>query len=349
MDLFRKALGESRILGRKFPRREAGDMLKRRKKRDAEGNETEEYAETPGQYAARQYVIQKKELYEKAKKQEDHARNMNPNGFWEMAWSVHGIRYLPGLKEEYLDAKEDPLKIVKVVSQGLAVSDAETVSKVLFLCRHPFEVAKSQEALRGRFPNDEEPEKNGEKVVVRSIAMYVRTTLAAARWFVDFPEVPFLVVEHEKLVGQPAQTVGQIKSFVGEEGDWESAVQTIDPKLKRSMPEEVDSPVSPLALQFFELVKLGDWQGIIDAAKRFEVPEEKRPKPPVFCTRLNRQVSPQECESCKSQLSTTLNYIQNAVRRGIDFANEPCLRDVHEEKATVEESVANNHWLSVLQ
>ena len=263
-----------------------------------------------------------------------------------MAWSVQGIRYLPQLWEEWRDATTAPLKVCKVVSQGLACSPPEKVSKVVFLTRNPFSVAKSQEKLSGRFPNDEAPKRDGKEVKIRSVQMYNQVTIQAAQWFVRHPEVEVLVVEHEDLVTKPAETIATIAAFVGE-GDWDAAASKVDPKLKRSAPVAETGALWTLAQDLYAKVSTGDWAGVVQTAKDFSVPEEERKSPPVMCTRLGRRVVEADCTACKTHTVTLVNFIQNSQKRGIDWANEPCIRDVVDGKHTPEESVANNHWLTV--
>lgn len=349
MDLLRVALGDDRILGEKFPQKDPDKMLERVKKRDKDGNEIEEFAETENQFAVRQFLIQKEGRHEKEKARYEKARDMNPNGFWEMSWTVGGIRYLPFLWEEYRDAREAPLKVCKVVSQGLAQSDPSKVSKVVFLARHPRQVAKSQEALRGRFPGDEEPKKDGEEVRIHSVRMFLQVTVQAARWFIRHPEVPVHVVNFDDLISDPTGQIQGVQDFLQEPGNWEAAKAQVDPKLKRSEPEARDGSHWDLAQRLFDLLLVKDWAGIVQEVETWEPPAQAdQKKGPVHCTRLGRRVSAEECDLCHGHVLTQVNFIKNATKRGIDWVAEPCLREVLDGDKTIEESVLENHWVKVV-
>jgi len=334
MDMFRVALGEDRILGEKWPARMDKDIAERGE------NETE------ARHAARMYMMDKTGRKEKADKKRAKTLQMNPNGFWEMPWTVGGVRYLPQLVSEYKTAKDTPLKVCKVVSQGLACSCPSRISQVVYLLRHPRKVAKSQENLSGRFPGDEHPEKDGKEAKVHSVSMFLQVTLQAAQWFLENPSIPTLVVEYDDMLEDPDTGVGAIETFIGE-GDWNKAKARINPKLKRSEPENRSGPEWVLAEALYECVKTKDWQGVVDAVKAYE-PGERGPGP-VYCTRIGRVAHPKECESCKTDQNVLNNFRANAAKRKIDWAAEPCLRDVTDGEATVEESIANNHWLRVIQ
>jgi len=174
MDIMRIALGEDRIIGEKFPQE------KRNKEPETEVEK----------YLSEKFPNNQKEQFEKSK-------DMNPNGFWEMEWSVKGIRYLPNLHTELQSSKISPIKVVKCVSQGLIVSDPIHISKIIFLLRHPRQVAKSQEKLQGQFGDLENPIQNGREVRKHSPQMFCQVTIQAARWFDLNPEVPLLIVNFD--------------------------------------------------------------------------------------------------------------------------------------------------------
>jgi hypothetical protein len=337
MDIFRLALGEDRMVAQKFPHEEND----KRRARFTEKMENE----TDAAFEVRMYLYSmRKADREHVAKRKEHARNMNPNGFFEMDWSVRGIKYSIQFADQLKQMTETPIPFVKVVSQGLAQSDPRYIDKVVYLNRHPRAVAKSQEALMGVFPNDEEPEVNGRPVRKNNPMMYVRVSVMAAHWFLANPEIPVLVNDYDDYIDNPDKVISDLGAFIGE-GDWVAGRTAIDPDLRRSEhdnPPEVDFT---LAEAIYEKIKVADWQGVIDLQEA-EASKPRDPmKLPIFCTRTGRPMSPEECKLCKEHAITKVNFTKAAMKRKIDWTLEPCLREVQAGEKTIEESIEESHWM----
>lgn len=331
MDLFRAALGDERMIATAFPQ-EQRDPGKRQE------------GESDGEFAARQYLIAKRDPEGKRAKRREKARNMNPNGFFEMEWTVQGIRWSIPRADDLKRAKTAPVPFVKVVSQGLALSDPRYISKIVYLIREPRAVAKSQENLSGRFPGDESPERDGKQVKIRSTSMFCQVNTAAAAWFVANPDVPVLVVKYDDLIEHPERECMRIGDFIGE-GNWGAAVGKIDPSLRRSRVNEDDGIDYTTPDRIHRFVCSGNWPAVVDTAKAESERPVDRNKLAVLCPRLGRRVSADECSACRGDDNTRINFTKNAIKRGIDFSVEPCIREVVAGEKTIDESIVDNSWL----
>ena len=112
----------------------------------------------------------------------DHSKMMNPNGFWEDGrFTVRGLSWRFNCREE-LDGylTEEKPTCVKIVSQGLIQTDPRYISKMVYLIRHPRNVAKSQENLV-----TELDQMFGDKNTLKmhTPKMYLNVTAQASRGF----------------------------------------------------------------------------------------------------------------------------------------------------------------------
>ena len=108
MRIFLEVLGADMILGEEWPRR--FDGLQQRPHEGA------------GAFEYRQYLEENTEKGQKRKAALENTRDMNPNGFWEMAWSVRGCRWNPAQKPIFDRIEANPGTVCKIVSGGLARS-----------------------------------------------------------------------------------------------------------------------------------------------------------------------------------------------------------------------------------
>ena len=291
----------------------------------------------------RSYMEEKRK--KETKGREEHKAKMNPTGFFEMEWVTRGIRYSIDRHAEILTARERPLKGVKVVSQGLAQTDPTYVSKVLYCVRHPKNVATSQEALLGQL-GEENPEVDGRELRKHSPEMYIRATVQAAKWFLINPGVPVLIVEYDRIHSETGALLNEIEDFIGE-GDWSKGAEEVKPSLNRSKKKDVSHPLFPLADRIYQYSRSKSWGKIVEAVEDHHKKEiEKTEESPetielIPCPRLGRRVSSNECLLCRTEENTRANFIRSA--RG-DYFHEPCMRDVLEGKATIEDSIRENTW-----
>ncbi len=255
--------------------------------------------------------------------------DLNPNGFFEMKWTVSGVKY--ALENHDLLSNHKG-KVVKLVSQGLSNSDPHYIEKVIYMLRPPHNVAKSQERLKR---NVELPD--GSKI--HSVEMYINVNIQAARYFLKNPHIPVQVVLFDELQSKPIETCNMISQFIGE--NLSKGASRVDPKLNRSKPNygvKVGNDWKR-ALTIFEAIKRKDWQSVVDS-KKTNFDNEK-----YFCTRLNSIVSGIFCDRCKSNEDVVANTIQRSNRQGIDWKKEPCVRDCVVDKISIDESIKNNHWI----
>lgn len=336
MRIMRDVFGEERILGEERPQERA-------------------IPDTTSATEIQQYIADKR----KEKQPEDRqkrARDMNPNGYFEMAFSVRGVFYQPQ-HEDLLNeivAEEKP-RVCKIVSQGLARSDPRYIDKIIYMARDPRAVAKSQERLGRDNPMDPEsaPVKDGEKVLIRSVSMFNQVSIAAAHWLDNHRDIPVYIVNYDHLLDDPVPVLDAIQEFLGE-GDFSMAQDLIDQSLRRSAPEDLEGEAADFAAHIFPSMLNGNWSVVTKAAKALM--EERRTKKKEVtswgCPRLEQTVSEEMCKLCKTHLMTTVNLIQNAERKKIDWRNEPCpyecgIKD--EVGLTVQQSITDNHWTALMQ
>lgn len=319
MDCLRRALGEQRIMGYEWP------ILGNEDEMQQQSGETEE------QFAIRSWIASRANLGRKKRLEE--IRNMNPNGFWECRYTVAGVQWHLGI-----NCPKDA--ICKIVSQGLAMSDPQYIDKIIFMLRHPREVAKSQEKLsRGIF--DEELRQN--EWVVHTPRMFVQVSIAVSRWLVANFHIPLLMIEYGDLLAEPEEELSRLKDFLGE---GEFFDHPINRKLRRSLPETNDDELWPLSEEIYELMRKENWQGIIDAVKnhRREIAAIRG----LFCTRLMRPVSKAECLNCRNNETVRKNFKVFAESRNIDWREEPCLFECDslfvDNPVSIEDSIADNTW-----
>lgn len=339
MDLMRVALGEDRILGKKFPQEEQIEEIRE------QGEE-----ETDEQYAVRMYVFKKTRDEEKIMADLAESKDMNPNGFWEMLYTVQGChyRFFDSDRLEKILTEETP-SVCKIVSQGLVGTDPRYITKMIYMIRHPRAVAKSQERLKRQYPFSEDGKfiVNGEEVKIHTPEMYINVTAMASRYLNKYKDIPVLYVFFDDLITKPQETLAKVKEFLGE-GDFEKAAAQIEPKLNRSEPENIDSP-------FWE-----DAEFVYDhfINQDFEAIKEYLMEPTRMIHRKNkkwlcvRMMSPKvedECLHCMNSETVRRNYQKTAEGKKIDWRNEPCIFEcahiVDKPKKTIQDSIRYNHWL----
>ena len=344
MRIMSAALGEDRILGNEKEKNVKREKIEERRK-----------SQVDKLTGIKKYLFNRRRNDDsRTVDQVERAKDMNPNGYYEMEFCCNGIKYSPkreSILEDDKVCKPTEQMVVKVVSQGLASSDPTHVSKIVFMSRNPRSVAKSQERLGRQNPMSPEqaPEVAGSKVLIRSVEMYVNVTAGAARWINDHLEILVLIVDYDRMISDAATVLGEVKDFLGE-GDFESAVSMIDPSLKRSEPADDVGDDWDLADGIYGMVNNENWMSIIDAVKA----ESAKPKHPSQwkCMRLRSVVTKEICELCKTHQQTTGNLIANAERKRIKWEQEPCVYEcgiAGPAEKTVEESIAGNHWSVLLQ
>ena len=303
MDIFKHSVGSDGIIGDEFPR----DQIVPRVPNELES-----------------YVISKIPPKDEAKEAKESAatKDMNPNGFFEMAWSVQGIQYSRQWRHELFKGNR---KVAKIVSQGLALSDPYYIDAVVYMLRHPRNVAKSQERLKGH----DLPEGH----VVHSPKMFIDVTIQAAQYLVDNPNIPVKVVVSDDLQAEPVKVANEIGEFL--KLDLSAGAARVDPKLNRSKPEDVTRDDWGRAEAMYEMARVADWQGVIDAHIANKVERDG-----LYCGRTGRQMSKAECTKC---LAGAEAFVANQIKQHGATAEEPCTR-LMLRGATAEESKKQNVW-----
>lgn len=336
MELMRLTFGDDRILGSKFPRESRAE--------DKFPGETDEV------YSYRMALQELKK--EQNKDKNEKSKDLNPNGFWEMPFTVAGIRYSLTYSDLFkkINSSKEPL-ICKIVSQGLPTSDPGYINKIIYLLRDPASVSKSQERLERelmvKLPGSDETIDFWEGAQIIEPRMFITVSIQAAQWFKANPEVPVLFVKYLDIVQKPEETLRKMQDFLGE-GDFTQAIDSIEVKLNRSTGHELDHPLAEEANQVYEMMCKQDWDGIIEYAI---AKDTERSKETVQWTCLRRGVTTNTmlCELCKSDKLMMESFKKAAEEMGIDWENKPCGFDCGignnpNKPITADESIKNNHW-----
>ena len=257
-------------------------------------------------------------------------KDLNPRGFWECRWTVKGVqRY---------DRCPGELEGAKVVSQGLAQSNAEAITRVVYMVRDPRAVAKSQERLKRQFE---------EMGTVHSPEMYIQVHTAAARWIVKH-QPDLRVVDFDDLLEDPVAVLSGLDAWAadaGFPGRFADQATEIRQRLRRSAdhqtPEQSEQDDAwDDAEEVFELLKQGNFEKI---AKRER--KKKDPHRRYHCTRLGVPVPAAMCSFCWQDETTRNNFKKTARDRKIDWRSEPCVFECKERGMSIVDSIAANHWL----
>jgi hypothetical protein len=262
---------------------------------------------------------------------------------------VRGIHYEHAFKDELKDFLETN-KCMKIVSQGLLNSDPRFFDRIIYMIRHPREVAKSQEDLQRQFGN---ATKDGEEQKVHSAEMYIKVTAMAAQFFLDYPEIPVLFCQHSDMIANPEKHIKSVAKFLDlpQKESWLKAKDVIEARLKRSNPQPIESALWEAAEEIYRLFNEGDFKAVVDYYEADGVEALKQENAQWFCPRLNGPTNKNKCHLCITSADTRKNYKMTADRKKADWQNEPCLyecgfdtsRDKKDLK-TIKESIDKNFW-----
>ena len=341
MSCFSTSLGHKRLIGYKFPQEEKINRLFSRN-----------IGETENQYVYRLYCLSKigkTKTSERARLTK--AYDMNPGGFWEHPqFTCGGLRYLHnhrGQINRILSARK-PL-FIKIVSQGLLPSDPRYISKIVFMVRHPFAVAKSQERLTRQGMFKDESGKTIDifsDVVINSPDMFLQVSLAAAKFFLSCTHIPVHMVDFDDLIETPAPVLESIQDFLGE-GNFSLSVDNIDPKLRRSYSPGGEENIWAEAENVYKRLKNKDFTGIVKTVGK-DLSEYRKRQESWLCARTQTTAVRAHCVTCKSSAEFRKSLINYATSRGFDWKNEPCAFECAYDKEnpliSIEESIATNFW-----
>jgi hypothetical protein len=284
--------------------------------------------------------------------------DLNPNGFFECQYSVQGISYNYPDREQlkkYVSDGGDKL-CMKIVSSGLRVSDPRFIGKVVYLIRHPRSVAKSQERLRTQldmlFESNPGYEDMKQKMVVHSPRMYINSTRAASEFFLENPDIPVHPLHYDELIATPEKVIKDLAGFLGKNKKtvWSKAKNIVDPKLKRSYPEDIESDLWEDAEEVYRLFDKQDYQGVVDYLKPIHR-NTNQANSNWVCARNGVLTNKAQCLNCINNPVVRTNFKRTANDKDIDWRNEPCLYECgmnlsleDDQVLTMEESIANNFW-----
>jgi hypothetical protein len=281
-------------------------------------------------YFMKKYELIKDQIVEPEPKKD--YKDLNPEGFFENRYTVKGITWhkkFPDLTNKYC----------KIVSQGLATSDPQYIGKIIYMVRDPRQVAKSQERL-GR--EHETPE----RAKIHTPEMFVSVSAQASNWILaNKKEDDVLIVNYDNLVSDPEFECKRIEGFLGLKKKIDHTL--VQPKLKRSEPEDVKNNLFEVADEMFEALKKGDWKGVLISRKK-HIKEIQKDKMQTSCVRLNENMAYRECKNCLLSKTMKETLKKRAVRKGIDWNAEPCMflckTNPDAEPVSLKETIDNNHW-----
>lgn len=338
MDIMREVFGIDRIRGKKFPQEDRINKI---------FNQQE--GESDAVFECKKYMFEKQQPH--WREELESAKDMNPNGFWEDQYSVSGIRYNFQDSETLKEIlTEETKSIYKIVSQGLVNSDPIYIDKIIFMMRHPRSVAKSQERLKRNLkfktPEGEDIDL-GKDLVIHTPEMFNRVTTMACKFLLDNPDIPVHFVEFEELIENPAVVLQGVQDFLGE-GDFTKGVKLINPKLRRSYPQEVENSMWGDAEYIYKTFKEGKYQDVVDYMDE-DMRATNRQNRNWLCTRTGLITVEGHCKSCKVDPAFRKSLKDHANGQNIDWTSEPCMYecgfDLDSEPITIQESIDNNFWL----
>jgi len=376
MDIQRAVHGDAAICGHKFPQEIRKHVKAEFERRVGEPSHV---------WECRRYLISKDVAAEEAKTpdHEREFRDMNPEEFWEMAFTVKGIIYHPHFKVLLAGIRRGDFKVVKVVSQGLIASDPAYLGKIIYSIRHPRAVAKSQERLiRGfNFTGEDGKEHNAfEDMVIHTPEMFVNVTVQASQFLLFNPGTPIHFLHFEELIREPKRVIDDMSEFVGR-GDYSKAYEIVQPKLNRSKHEDIESPLwddADFVYEHFcaaaEIINTykGDNRRSVESVRRkAEKPlteiirymsdpkrNTNREKRHWACYRARSQVNEALCRECIKGGIVAFNFKSHSEStpssHGVTkhWSEEPCLFECGMDLdrgsyLSIEESIENNFWLNL--
>ena len=334
MSCFRTALGEVRIWGEEFPR-------------DTKVSQIENDDSPEGNY--RRHLREVMGAPEIDEEQDQAVHDMNPDGFWEdPRFSVKGFRYSKALVPLIQDlmATDSPF-VAKIVSQGLTNTDPHYVDKIVIMVRHPRAVAKSQEKLqRSKFKDKDGNTIDFNQEKVHTPKMFIGVSVQLCGWLVANPQVPYLLVDFDDLISDPHSQLKRVQEFIGE-GDFEAATGNVNPKLRRSYPENVVNTLWGEAEHTYKLLKEENFNGVVEY---FKDPKRNfnRETRGWVCTRYMANVVENHCRVCKASSNFRRTLKDFAEQHNIPWRDRPCAYettfDLDNSLISMEESIANNFW-----
>lgn len=332
MRVFLHAFGRARILGDKWP--QLAPLYEMRRAPFGAQRRLARYA----------WKIRNADHRKKFRK----STQLNKDGFYEVGyprgWVVRGIRYDLTYADD-IDSLGG--KVVKLASQGLALTDPIYVERVVMMARDPRVVASSQENLH-------RPETPQEAGVVHSPEMFNRVTYAAAKWVTMNPQIPVHVVDTNELISDPTSALRKVADFCGDDRIAQQAHIVRPDRSKAAAKPEINKLWADADLTYKKLLR-ADWQGIVDYYESNDT-ETHGDTSSWPCIRRGDDVNKRMCDACKSNVAVMRNYRKTAEARGIPWRERPCLYECgissvvpKPDRLSIGESILKNHWMDGTQ
>jgi hypothetical protein len=341
MAVLRAGLGADRIVGEQFP------LVAWRKKIEAK-----QELETDIEHSLR--VRAWAQTNRAARRDIDEHIAMNPGGYWESEYTMHGFRYLPGLdaeQHESLCLQVIAPHVVKIVAMALLKTEARHVERLLYMNRHPAAVARSQEKLL-RYA--EFTKKDGttlevfKDIVYRSPQLYIASAIAFAN-YIHKHRQSFLIKSYENLIENTPAVFSSLASFFpGFDGT--KATGIIRQDLNRSKTDYPlpDERIWREAVQIYRWLQSSDLDAIYEYAGERDT-EFARLTRGWICPRKEAYVVAANCEGCMTNPQEVKTGIAYAESKQIPWRSRHCSFEcgyrLDAPPISVEKSIAENHWL----
>ncbi len=330
-------------------------------------------------YKCREWVARKK--HEKRLEDKKY-KDMNPDGFWEGAWTVAGLRISLANQDFVREQNKKGSHICKIVSGGLRKSNPKYIKQIIYMLRPPREVAKSQERLtRHGIVQPGTPQRVDDEITevdkVHSPEKFIKDTVAACIFFMKNPKIPIHFIRYGDLIMSPMETLERLGEKL--RVDMSKANDVINPKLKRSEPENVPNHLWDDADYIYNKLSeasdlydsrnkkgyLACLQSIVDFVKS---DKSKFRKSKIFfvCPRKNGKVNNLMCDVCRSNVDVMKQYKKTRMAldqreqercesEGVKYINNmpwdesPCLyecgMDIERDTfVSIEDSIKENFW-----
>ncbi len=333
MNILKETFGENRIIGRKWPMEEQISYVTKQGK-----NESDE------EFKIRMYTYDRVHK-EDDKKRFDHAKKMNPNGFYEDGrFSVRGLSYGPDTHDIFKKINEsEDKKILKIITPGLIKTDPIYIDKIIYMVRHPASIAKSQDDRTSNFEIIEGGKKKNlmEDVQKFSPREFINDMLRISNYVLK-NNMDMFILKYEEMLQYPDKVLSQVSDFLSD-GDFSKSKNIIDTSLFRNKSHNVpDTEEWNDAIKIFELFLDRKFEDIIKNYTNKHIDKS------WYCHRTMSVMVEGHCKSCKNNPKFREVLKKRATDAGIDWGNEPCIYEcayTKGDKFTIEESIKNNFWI----
>jgi len=340
-----KLLGEDRCIGSKFMGRDEATEPVHGPVKERVLTPIQEYARTKITEQIPKMLhpdVLNRQAIERKKRLEE-MKDMNQEGFWECPFTVQGMKWSIGTAELWAKIRSmEKEPFCKLVNSGVSQTDPVHISKIVYVNRHPREVARSQEKLKGGM-HDRVPE--GDKI--HSPDFFIRSSVQFANWYLNHGKnIPLLMIDHGDLLAHPVETVAKIANFHGvEPGDAHTVVRQ---DLYRSKKEEIPHPQFEDAIAIYEMMGRCDFAGVVAYIRN---PDRMTHKVNARfqCFRRGKMTTLAECQNCINKDDVKANFLIQAEKDGIEWEKEPCALECGaldaKDAKSIADSIKDHSWV----